>query len=51
VATTEPGDDEITTATATATEPEGDADGVGALGQALMDALREASGGDDRERG
>jgi DNA-directed RNA polymerase subunit alpha len=48
VATAEPEDDEVVTA---APEPEGDAEGVGALGQALMEALREASGGDGRERG
>lgn len=47
VATAEPEDDEVVTA---APEPEGDAEGVGALGQALMEALREASGGDGRER-
>jgi DNA-directed RNA polymerase subunit alpha len=46
VATAEPEDDEVVAAP----EPEGDAEGVGALGQALMEALREASGGDGRER-
>ncbi len=47
VATAESGGEEIVAAPE---PPASEDEGVGALGQALMEALREASGGDGRER-